>query len=56
MMPDFMVAIDHIIYYAVRAENEIIAIELVLEGQGLEIDSETCDAYITTYQSGSLAR
>jgi hypothetical protein len=50
-MPEFMVAIDHITYYAVQAEDEVTAIDLVLEGQGLEIDSETRDAYITEYQS-----
>ena len=50
-MPEFMVAIDHITYYAVSAENEMTAIDLVLEGQGLEVDSETRDAYVSTYQS-----
>jgi hypothetical protein len=49
-MPEFIVAIDHITYYAVRAEDEITAIDLVLEGQGLEISSETRHAYITAYQ------
>jgi hypothetical protein len=49
-MPEFIVAIDHITYYAVRAEDEITAIDLVLEGQGLEISSETRDAYITEYE------
>src|SRR5215475_3649021 len=44
LMPEFMVAIDHITYYAVRAEDEVTAIDLVLEGQGLEISSETRDA------------
>ena len=53
-MPEFMVAIDHITYYAVRAEDEVTAIDLVLEGQGLEISSETRDAYITEYQIESL--
>jgi hypothetical protein len=50
-MPEFMVAIDHITYYAVQAEDEVTAIDLVLEGQGLEISSETRDAYISEYQS-----
>jgi hypothetical protein len=50
-MPEFIVAIDHITYYAVQATDEITAIDLALEGQGLEIDSETRDAYITTFQS-----
>jgi hypothetical protein len=53
-MPEFMVAIDHITYYAVQAEDEVTAIDLVLEGQGLEIDSETRDAYITEYQSSDV--
>ena len=50
-MPEFMVAIDHITYYAVQAEDEVTAIDLVLEGQGLEISSETRDAYISEFQS-----
>jgi len=49
-MPEFIVAIDHITYYAVRAEDEVTAIDLVLEGQGLEISSETRDASISEYQ------
>jgi hypothetical protein len=51
IMAEFLVAIDHITYYAVQAEDEVTAIDLALEGQGLEIDSETRDAYITDYQS-----
>jgi hypothetical protein len=47
IMSEFVVAIDHITYYAVQAEDEITAIDLALEGQGLEIDSETRDAYIS---------
>jgi hypothetical protein len=50
-MPEFMVAIDHITYYAVQAEDEVTAIDLVLEGQGREISSETRDAYISEYES-----
>jgi len=50
-MPEFIVAIDHITYYAVQAEDEVTAIDLAVEGQGLEIDSETCDAYILTVRS-----
>ena len=50
-MPEFVVAIDHITYYAVQAEDEVTAIDLVLEGGGLEIASETCDASITEYDS-----
>jgi hypothetical protein len=53
-MPEFMVAIDQITYYAVRAEDEATAIDLVLEGQGREISSETRDAYISEYQIESL--
>jgi hypothetical protein len=51
IMPEFMVAIDHITYYAVQAEDEVTAIDLVLEGQGQEIASETRDAYICEYES-----
>jgi hypothetical protein len=50
IMPEFMVAIDHITYYAVQAEDEVTAIDLVLEGQGLEISSEKRDAYISEYE------
>ncbi len=50
-MAEFIVAIDHIIYYAVQAEDEVTAIDLVLEDQGLEISSETRDAYISEWQS-----
>ena len=49
-MSEFIVAIDHITYYAVQAEDEVTAIDLVLEGRGEEISSEPRDAYITTYQ------
>jgi hypothetical protein len=51
IMPEFIVAIDHITYYAVQAEDEVTAIDRALEGQGLEIDSETRDAYISELQS-----
>jgi hypothetical protein len=50
-MPEFMVAIEHITYYAVQARDEVTAIDLVLEGEGLEIASETHDAYIAEYES-----
>jgi hypothetical protein len=50
-MPEFVVAVDHITYYAVQAEDEVTAIDLVLEGEGLEIDSETRDASISAYES-----
>jgi hypothetical protein len=53
-MAEFMVAIDHITYYVVQAEDEVTAIDLVLEGQGLEISSETRDAYISEYQTATL--
>jgi hypothetical protein len=49
-MPEFVVAIDHITYYAVQAEDEVTAIDLVLEGEGEEIASETRDAYIAEYE------
>ena len=55
-MPEFIVAIDHITYYAVQAEDEVTAIDLVLEDQGLEIASETRDAYITEYESSHAPR
>ena len=35
-MPEFIVAIDHITYYAVQAEDEVTAIDLALEGQGFD--------------------
>jgi hypothetical protein len=49
-MSQFIVAIDHITYYAIQAEDEVTAIDLVLEGEGEEISSETRDAYITEYR------
>jgi hypothetical protein len=55
-MPEFLVAIDHITYYAVQAKDEVTAIDLALEGQGIEIDSETRDAYISDDQSLELRR
>jgi hypothetical protein len=50
-MPEFIVAIDHITYDAVEAGDEVTAIDLVLEGEGLEISSETRDACISEYES-----
>ena len=50
-MAEFIVAVDQITYYAVQAADEITAIDLVLEGGGLEIASETRDASITAYES-----
>jgi hypothetical protein len=55
-MTEFIVAIDHTTYHAVRAEDRVTAIDLVLEGEGLEISSETRDAYITEYQSSAPLR
>ena len=55
-MAEFIVAIDHITYYAVQAEDEVTAIDLVLEGQGLELGSETRDAYITEYERSAPRR
>jgi hypothetical protein len=55
-MAEFIVAIDHITYYAVQAADEVTAIDLVLEGQGLEISSETRDAFITEYESSEARR
>jgi hypothetical protein len=50
-MAEFIVAIDHITYYAVQAADEVTAIDLVLEGEGEEMASETRDAYITEFQA-----
>jgi hypothetical protein len=55
-MPEFIVAIDHITYYAVQAEDEVTAIDLVLEGEGLEISCETRDASISEYESSEPRR
>ena len=55
-MPEFLVAVDHITYYAVQAQDEVTAIDLALEGQGLEMDSETRDAYISEYEHRDLRR
>jgi hypothetical protein len=48
-MAEFIVAIDHITYYAVPAEDEEMAIDLTLDGQGQEVTSITRDAYISEY-------
>jgi hypothetical protein len=56
IMPEFIVAIDHITYYAVQTQDEVTAIDLALEGQRLEIDSETRDAYISDYERSDLHR
>jgi hypothetical protein len=50
-MPEFIVAIDQITYYAVQAEDEVTAIDRALEGQGLAMNAETRDAYISAFQS-----
>jgi hypothetical protein len=42
-MTEFIVAIDHITYYAVQAKDEVTAIDLVLEDQGLEISGSVPD-------------
>jgi hypothetical protein len=55
-MAEFIVAIDQITYYAVQAEDEGTAIDLVLEGEGLEIASETRDASITAYERSHACR
>jgi hypothetical protein len=55
-MPEFVVAVDHITYYAVQAEDEVTAIDLVLEDQGFEISSETRDASITEYERSTPRR
>ena len=55
-MSEFIVAIDHITYYAVQAADEVTAIDLVLEGDGLEISSETRDAYIAEYDGSARGR
>jgi hypothetical protein len=43
-MPEGMVAIDQMPDGAVQAEEDVMAIERVLEGQGREMSSETRDA------------
>jgi hypothetical protein len=55
-MAEFIVAVDHITYYAVQAEDEVTAIDLVLEDQGFEISSETRDASITEYERSTPRR
>jgi hypothetical protein len=49
-MPEFIVAIDRITYYAVQADDEVTAIDLALQGQGEEVTSDTRDAYISEDQ------
>jgi hypothetical protein len=55
-MAEFIVAIDHITYYAVQADDEVTAIDLALEGEALKISSETRDAYITEYERSTPRR
>jgi len=55
-MTEFILAIDHTTYYAVQAEDEVTAIDLVLEEQGLEISSEPRDAYFTEYERSEPGR
>jgi hypothetical protein len=45
-MTEFIVAIDYMTSYAVRAKDEVTAIDLALEGEGQEIDSEPREASI----------
>jgi hypothetical protein len=52
-MPEFVVALDQITYYAIQAEDDVTAIDLVLEGEGEEMASETRDAYISAYERES---
>jgi hypothetical protein len=40
-MPEFIVAMDHITYYAVQTEDEVTAVDPVREGEGEEIASAT---------------
>jgi hypothetical protein len=50
-MVEFIVAVDHLTYDAVQAEDEVTAIDLVLLGeQELEISSVTRDASMTGYE------
>jgi hypothetical protein len=49
-MAEFIVAIDQLTYDAVQAADEVTAIDLVLEGQGLAIASEPRDAYLSEYE------
>jgi hypothetical protein len=49
-MTEFIVAIDHVTYYAVRAKDAVMAIDLALEGEGQEISSETREASICEYE------
>jgi hypothetical protein len=52
-MAEFIVAIDQITYYTVQAEDEVTAIDRVLEGRGRAVSSETRDAYISDAYSGA---
>jgi hypothetical protein len=55
-MPEFIVAIDHMTDDAVQAEDDVTAIDIALEGQGLEIDAETRDASISACQGSAPRR
>jgi hypothetical protein len=46
-MAEFIVAIDQITYYTVEAEDEIMAIDRALAGDGQELAADTRDAYIS---------
>jgi hypothetical protein len=49
-MAECSVAIDQITDDAVHAKDEITATDLVLEGEGLDMASETHDASVTAYE------
>jgi hypothetical protein len=55
-MAEFIVAVDPITYDAVQAEDEVTAIDLVSEGQGREMASETRDASITECENSYARR
>jgi hypothetical protein len=55
-MAECIVAVDHLTDDAVQAEDEVTAIDLVIEEQGLEISSETRDASMTEYERRELRR
>jgi hypothetical protein len=49
-MPEFIVTITCATYYAVQAEDDVIAVALALEGEGQELSSETREASICPYE------
>jgi len=46
-MSEFTVAVNRITYYSIKADSENEAIDLVLEGEGEEVNDETTEAYVT---------